>query len=251
MMNLIIWNCRGALKPSLKSHVQDLFIDDDPTILIIMETHIGGDRAKEIFDTLPFQGAIHTDTVGYAGGLWFLWNPDRVEVTNLASTEQEIHALVKVRSSNLSWIFTAIYGSPRHRERCMLWENLYVVANIHNLSWIIAGDFNELMSNDDKFGGRPVNLSRALSFKECMDACNMADLEFQGPRFTWSNGHSVSSLIQEMLERFFANPDWCMLYPEAQVSHLTRCFSKHCPVLLDLHPQSNFRLEKPFKFQSF
>ncbi|XP_075649874.1 uncharacterized protein LOC142620385 [Castanea sativa] len=133
----------------------------------------------------------------------------------------------------------------------MLWEYLSVVANIHNLPWVIAGDFNELLSNDEKFGSRPVNLSRALSFKERMDACNMADLGFQGPRFTWSNDHGVSSLIQERLDRFFANPDWCMLYLEAQVSHLTRCSSDHCPVLLDLHPQSNFRLDRPFRFQNF
>ncbi|XP_075647267.1 uncharacterized protein LOC142618248 [Castanea sativa] len=94
MMNVIIWNCRGALKPSFKSHVQDLIVDHDPAILVIMET-VGGDRAKEISDTFPLQGAIHMDTVGYVGGLWFLWNLDRVEITNLASTEQEIHALVK------------------------------------------------------------------------------------------------------------------------------------------------------------
>ena len=108
MMNAIIWNYRGALKPSFKSHVQNLVADHDSTILVIMETYIGGVRAKEISNTLPFQGVIHTNTVGYAGGLWFLWNIDRIEVTNLASIEQEIHALVKVRSSNLSWIFTAI-----------------------------------------------------------------------------------------------------------------------------------------------
>lgn len=34
-----------------------------------METWIGVDRAKEIMDRLPFNGAICTDTIGYAGGL--------------------------------------------------------------------------------------------------------------------------------------------------------------------------------------
>ena len=46
-----------------------------------------------------------------------LWNSDRVEVTLLSSTEQEIHAIVKVRNSNSSWMFTAVYASPRTTER--------------------------------------------------------------------------------------------------------------------------------------
>lgn len=53
----------------------------DPTIMIVMETHIGGERAKEISNKLPFDGAIHTDTIGFVGGLWLLWNSDRVQVT--------------------------------------------------------------------------------------------------------------------------------------------------------------------------
>ena len=68
---------------------------------------------------------------------------------------------MKVRSSSLNWILTAVYASPRHKERCMLWNNLTTVANTYNLPWIIAGDFNEMLSSDDKLGGRPINLYRA------------------------------------------------------------------------------------------
>ena len=32
-----------------------------------METKIRGDRAREILDRLLFNGAIHTETIGYAG----------------------------------------------------------------------------------------------------------------------------------------------------------------------------------------
>ena len=52
-----------------------------------METRVGGDRAREITDLLPFDGAFHTETVGYAGGLWVLWNADKVDVALLSSTE--------------------------------------------------------------------------------------------------------------------------------------------------------------------
>ena len=36
-----------------------------------------------------------------------------VEVTHLASIEQEIHAMVKVSNSNLSWLLSVVSASPR------------------------------------------------------------------------------------------------------------------------------------------
>ena len=76
LMNIIAWNCKGTRKPAFKSHVRELVHNHDPAILIVMETWIGGDRVMEIMDELPFDGAIHFDIIGYAGGLWLLWNED-------------------------------------------------------------------------------------------------------------------------------------------------------------------------------
>lgn len=49
-----------------------------------------------------------------------LWNTNRVKVSTLASIEQEIHAVVKVINSNSSWLFTAVYASPRTAKRHIL-----------------------------------------------------------------------------------------------------------------------------------
>ena len=87
ILSIIIWNCRGALKPSFQRHVRELIWCHNLAILVVMETRIGGERAREITDRLPFDGAIHTETIGYAGGLWLLWNSDRVEITALTNTK--------------------------------------------------------------------------------------------------------------------------------------------------------------------
>lgn len=84
--------------------------------MVIMETKIGGEHAKEITDQLPFDMAIRTETIGYAGGLWLLWNSDRVEVSLLSKTKQEIHVTVKVCASNFSWLFSTVYASPGLRK---------------------------------------------------------------------------------------------------------------------------------------
>lgn len=72
MMNIILWNCKAALKPSFQSNVCDLVSINDLAILIVMETRLGKEKVKEITYMLPFQGVIHTDTIGFAGDLWFL-----------------------------------------------------------------------------------------------------------------------------------------------------------------------------------
>lgn len=81
--------------------------------MVVMKTQLGGPRAKEITNRLLFDSEIHIDTIGYAGGLWLLWNLDKVEITPLANTEQKIHVVVKVRPLDTSWLLSAVYASPR------------------------------------------------------------------------------------------------------------------------------------------
>ena len=201
-MNVIVWNCRGALKSNFQRHVRELVRTHNPTILVVMETWVGGGRAKEIIDCLPFDGDILAETIGYAGGVWLLWNSNRVEVEQLASIIQEIHAKVKVLPSNLSWILSAVYASPRIVERQVLWENLTKVAKLHSKPWIIAGNFNEPLTEVDKFGGRLVRINKSLLFKDFLDKSNMVNMGFSGLRYTWTNKREISSLIQERIDRF-------------------------------------------------
>nr|XP_023903392.1 uncharacterized protein LOC112015243 [Quercus suber] len=224
-------------------------INHHPSILIVKETRVGGDRAGKIIEGLRFDGYITTDTIGYVGGLWMLWKIEDVKVSPLSTTEQEIHASIKVHSSNLTWLIFAIYASPRLAERHVLWNNLKIVAHLHNLPCIMLGDFNEVLCEEDKFGGNHVNLNRALEFKDCLDECNMLDLGFAGPKYTWTNRRPIISLILERIDRCFASLGWRLLYPEAVVTHLPRTFSDHCLVLVELYKLNANNFNKLFCFQ--
>ena len=118
--NILIWNCRGAMKPLFRKTVMDLVDWHNTIIMVITETRLSGARANEIIETLPFDGAVVTDTIGFAGGIWLLWHSDLVEVEALATTEQEVHAIVRLRSQTFNWLISAIYASPRFEERCIL-----------------------------------------------------------------------------------------------------------------------------------
>jgi ribonuclease HI len=230
--------------------LQDILRINNPEILILTETRLGGSRAADLAKSFPFDGFLCTNTIGFAGVVWILWKTDVVEVEHLCSTEQEIHVSVQVKGSYSLWLLSAIYASPRRSERRILWENLKIIAGLHNMPWVMLGDFNDILSCDEKWGGNRPSNSRMFEFKTCLNACNMIDLGFSGPKFTWSNCHDVSSLIMERLDRALANSDWRILFPEATVSHLTRTHSDHCPFLLTLCPAIPHVLPRPFRFEN-
>ena len=148
-------------------------------------------------------------------------------------------------------MFFAIYASLRSEERNILWENLTRVAELHNLPWVMVGDFNEPLIDEDKFGGRGVHINRSLAFKDCLDRCSMVDMRFSGPRYTWTNKRDFNNLILEKIDRFFMNPDWCVIYLNARVTHLFRCHSDHCPVPMETLLVRSVKLTSPFRFQEF
>ena len=157
--------------------------------------------------------------------------------------------VVKVRALNSSWLLSSIYASPRLEERKLLWNNLASIAPLHELPWLLLGDFNELLSSGDKLGGYPINLRRFQLFKDCLDTCGMVDLGFYGPQFTWVNKREEGHFIRERLDRGFANAEWRSLHPEAAIHHLARTHSDHCPLLLKLDDHGPSNLCRPFRFQ--
>ena len=207
-MNFLLWNCKGALNPDFKKRVLGMIVNHSPVIMVITKTRVGGDRARKIIEDLPFDGSFVVDTIGYIGGLWLLWKKDEVDISMLSFTEQEIHATMKVCSNKLSWLLSSIYASPRIVKRKILWSNVSQVAQLHNMSWLLLGDFNEVLTGEDKFGGRSINLNRALDFKDCLDTCNLLDLGFSGPKYIWLNWRQLTDLILERIDRCFANPFW-------------------------------------------
>ena len=47
-MNIVVWNCRGALKPKFKQTVADLINWHKPVVMIITETRVSGFRVEEV-----------------------------------------------------------------------------------------------------------------------------------------------------------------------------------------------------------
>ena len=112
-MKMIAWNCQGAGNKMFRDHAYELHRRHRPNMLIIIEPHIAEARAQAVIDTLPYTHSHRVDPTGYSGGIWMLWNESPsffVEI--ITRNEHSIHALVKVQSPSVSFLFTAIYAPP-------------------------------------------------------------------------------------------------------------------------------------------
>lgn len=67
-MNIFLWNCRGALNADFIRRIFEMTINRHPSIMVVTEIKVGGDRAARIIEELPFDGYITTDTIDYVGG---------------------------------------------------------------------------------------------------------------------------------------------------------------------------------------
>lgn len=68
--------------------------------------------------------------------------------------------------------------------------------------WLIAGDFNEILHDGEKRGGRCRDSKLMEDFRDVLQDCDLTDLGFKGPQFTWWNGRDNSNSISERLDHF-------------------------------------------------
>ncbi|XP_060210304.1 uncharacterized protein LOC132637191 [Lycium barbarum] len=74
--------------------------------------------------------------------------------------------------------------------------------------WCLGGDFNVILDPLEKLGGKPHRMYKSLEFSSCMDNCELTDLGYVGPRFTWCNNRRPVKMIWKRLDRVFVNEFW-------------------------------------------
>ena len=51
-MNILLWNCKGDLNGDFKRRVFEMAMNHFPSIMVITETRVGGDRAAKIIEAI-------------------------------------------------------------------------------------------------------------------------------------------------------------------------------------------------------
>ncbi|XP_026437705.1 uncharacterized protein LOC113335903 [Papaver somniferum] len=183
---------------------------------------------------------------GTAGVIVLIWKHNLdVEIMDLSINH--INAAIK-HTRGPSWLFTGYYGSPYDTDsKLSSWKVLENSALNHSLPWLVIGDFNFILHDNEKYSTQPLDNIEANIFSNKIVDLDLNDLGSVGFPFTWSNKRSGHALTEHRLDRGLANEPWLLLHPNSTVTNILAIFSDHHPILLNTNP--NWRTGKiPFKF---
>ncbi|KAI0499477.1 hypothetical protein KFK09_017681 [Dendrobium nobile] len=121
-------------------------------------------------------------TGGLSGGLLILWRKDLAVFSVLEASSQLVVGKLEVIEKR-SWIVASVYGSTDSQERKLLWESLEKHCSV-DLPMVVGGDFNCILSQDEKRSGRKFSMSQDIRYEE-----------------VWASYHGAIALVRKIWNR--------------------------------------------------
>lgn len=141
---------------------------------------------------------------------------------------------------------TFVYGDPVVEYREYVWEILTRMSLQRTGPWLLLGDFNEIISNSEKKGGRRRTDASFIPFRTILANCGMIDFPYKGNPLSWV-GNRASGKVQCRLDRAVGNEDWHHDFSHTNVEYLRLWGSDHRPILTRFLSFKNLA-KKGFKF---
>ena len=182
-MSVIAWNCRGLGNPCTVNTLQKMVMEEDPTLVFLVETKFEVAKMARIKRKLERHQGLVVPSVKRARGLALLWKSSmRVDVQTYSP--RHIDAIVIEDHGYRRWRFMGFYGHPETSKREESWALLEQLSGRMDLPWVIMGDFNEILHAGEKTRGNQRPASQMKRFGEVINRCNLRDLGYVGSDFT-------------------------------------------------------------------
>ena len=151
---------------------------------------------------------------GKAGGLALFWN-EEVTLGNVYGTDWYIAAEVVDENNNDHWWMVGIYASTEESIRKQQWKEIEEKKREWGDKWILVGDFNDICSNGEKWGGRERAEGSFREFNRFISDNELVDIGYEGAPWTWSNTWEGQGAIKERLDRCLGSVGWVQQYEKA------------------------------------
>lgn len=161
-----------------------------------------------------------------------------------------INCLVYSGSFSNPWLLSAIYGPPKVSNRAAFWESINSILKNYDCPWLLVGDLNSTMSDDERFRPRDLRSSQRAcqGLRNVVTNLGLIDLGSIGGKFSWQNRRLGLVHARARFDRALCDVKWQSLFPHLVVFLLPATISDHNPLLLDTNQQD--KTPRPFKFKT-
>ncbi|KAL1162661.1 hypothetical protein V6Z11_A07G217700 [Gossypium hirsutum] len=167
------------------------------------------------------EGCLAVDSEGKSGGLALLWKEGvNVSVQNYSKFHIES--------------FVSMDDGEKFSLRQQSWDMLRRVKSMVNEGWIVGGDFNTILNNSEKEGGRRKPGTLMDDFCDVLEELSLTDVKTLNGWFTWTNNREGTRLVKERLDRFVISDEFMekMSFRTSQI--VRQSSSDHEAILLDM-----------------
>ena len=246
-VKLFSWNVRGANNPNKRNVIRNFIRSQRVDLVCLQETKIQ-ELTPAVVRSLGVGRLFEWKAVeaeGSAGGILVFWDIRKLELVETEIGDFSVTCMFKNVGDGLMWAFTGVYGPVKRSKRELFWEELGALRGLWEGPWCIGGDFNMVLSPDDRNSGGRIS-HHMRRFNEVINELGLRDLPLQGGPFTWRGGHNNQRMSR--LDRFLVSTDWESQFSKAIQRTLPRPVSDHCPVLLDSDGINSG--PSPFRFEN-
>ncbi|XP_062113923.1 uncharacterized protein LOC133824924 [Humulus lupulus] len=204
MDRILSWNVRGINKRHKQEEVKRLLFSLKLGLVGLLETKIQAHNLGPVYVNMFAGWCFSTNNAWHKGGQIMLsWNPRMFIVNILKCTSQLMHLDVISLASKEQFLVTYVYAMNEENGRAILWTDLKDIADKVNGPWLILGDFNDILSFEERISGTKRQKCSG-AFKNCVEYCKVGDVKFTGSFFTWNNKQDLATRIYFKIDRFVA-----------------------------------------------
>lgn len=249
-MRITSWNARGLNAPRKRRLFKQHLKSFNSEIISIQETKLNKAKGDKFNKMLGLWDSIFIEAKGASGGLGIIWNPKKVTLTYLVNNNNWLCASIQSLKSDTQFILINVYGPNNIIGKKIVWAKLStVISKFKDSPIILGGDFNTILSLNEKVGGIQQLSPSSIEFKLWVDKLSLLEIPSSNGIFTWNNRRKDNDYIAEKLDRFFILGNISSYNKDLQSSILLFTGSDHFPVCLEISkpskPQRNpFKCEK-------
>jgi hypothetical protein len=173
------WNCRGAGQAATVRELDCLVQSYKPCIIFLCETRQSEERMRNLRFRLGMEGCYQVKGAGKGGGLALYWQ-DGITVDLLSYSNRHIDVHVSGGPYVSKWRASFVYGEPKSCDRHLMWTKMRQMKNRSNEPWLVLGDFNEAMWQEEHFSKSKRSERHMAEFRAVLSDCDLHDISFSG-----------------------------------------------------------------------